>query len=306
MLEATLRRAQGDETGKSHSAMLKAYVQLFRLKPIPMIMLMVVFAHMYALNETGLPFQWIPLTVLVLTTGMANGATFALNQYYERHADAKMERTQDRPIPSGKILPRIALLAGLGVFALGLALQYVLINEMTALATFLCGGLYVWTYTPLKSRSTMSTLVGSLPGALLPFIGWYSVTQGVNLMILWMSIMIFLWQIPHTFVICYRYKDQYLAAGGKQLPFVAGEPASFRQSVWYTLINVPLIFVPFMFRISDGIYLGIAAVFTMGALVMVSRFYTLREGRSAKQFFRYMLAYLPILFVSMAINRVDL
>ena len=285
--------------------MTKAYIQLFRLKPIPMIMLMVVFAHMYALNETGLPFQWIPLIVLVLTTGIANAATFALNQYYERDGDARMERTQSRPIPAGLITPRTALISGLSVFALGLALQYVFINEATALATFLCGGLYVWTYTPLKSRSTMSTLIGSLPGALLPFIGWYSVTQGLDLMILWMSLMIFLWQIPHTFVICFRYKDQYLAAGGKQLPFVAGENASFRQSMWYTLINIPLIFVPFVFKVSGPIYLGIATLVTMGAIVMVTRFYSSRELASAKQFFRYMLIYLPVLFVSMAANRMD-
>lgn len=260
---------------------------------------------MFALNETGLPFQWIPLIILVLTTGLANGATFALNQYYEREADARMERTKSRPIPAGQISPHAALFSGLGVFALGLLLQYVLINEATAIATFLCGGLYVWTYTPLKSRSTMSTLIGSLPGALLPFIGWYSVTQGVDLMILWMSLMIFLWQIPHTFVICYRYKDQYLAAGGKQLPFVAGENASFRQSIWYTLINAPLIFVPFVFRVSGSIYLIIATLVTMGAVVMVSRHYSQRGERTARQFFRYMLLYLPVLFVSMAVNRVD-
>ncbi|MBT6231477.1 MAG: protoheme IX farnesyltransferase, partial [Candidatus Scalindua sp.] len=208
--------------------------------------------------------------------------------------------------PAGMISPKNALIAGLGVFALGLTLQYLLINEATALATFLCGGLYVWSYTPLKSRSSMSTLIGSLPGALLPFIGWYSVTQGVNLMILWMSLMVFLWQIPHTFVICYRYKDQYVAAGGKQLPFVAGEDASFRQSLWYTLINVPLIFMPYIFKLSGAIYLGIAILVTLGAIVMVTRFYGHRELATARQFFRYMLIYLPVLFVSMALDRVAL
>lgn len=271
-----------------------------------MIMLMVVFAHMYALSETGLPFQWIPVILLVLTTGLANGATFALNQYYEREGDARMERTQSRPIPSGQITPKAALWAGMVVFVAALVLQFLLINTATMLATFLTGALYVWTYTPLKSRSSLSTLIGSLPGALLPFIGWYSVTQGVDLMILWMALMIFLWQIPHTFVICYRYKDQYLAAGGKQLPFVAGERASFRQSLWYTLINAPLIFVPFVFQISGAIYLGIATLLTMGAIIMVTRFYSNRELVAAKQFFRYMLIYLPVLFVAMATNRIEL
>ncbi len=117
--------------------------------------------------------------------------------------------------------------------------------------------------------------------------------------------MIFLWQIPHTFVICFRYKDQYLVAGGKQLPFVAGEDVSFRQSMWYTVINIPLIFVPFIFKVSGEIYLVIATLLTMGAIVMATRFYSHREPATAKQFFRYMLSFLPIIFVSMASNRLD-
>jgi len=283
--------------------LIKAYIELFRLKPIPLIMSMVIFAHVYALRELGLVFEWGALILLVGSTGLANAATFALNQYYERQGDAKMERTQSRPIPSGRISPKLAFFAGLIVFIVALLIQYFFINPATMIATFLCGGLYVWTYTPLKSRSTMSTLIGSLPGALLPFIGWYSVAQGMNLMILWMSLMIYLWQIPHTLVICFRYKDQYLAAGGKQLPFVAGETASFRQIVWYTLINIPLIFVPFLFKISGGIYLSVAVLFTVFAIVFVSRFYSQRESRSAQQFFRYMLLYLPVLFISMATDR---
>ena len=177
-------------------------------------------------------------------------------------------------------------------------------NDATMIATFLCGGLYVWTYTPLKSRSNMSTLVGSLPGAILPFIGWFSVTPGFDLIIMWMALMIFLWQIPHTFVICFRYKDEYQAAGGKLLPFVAGENASFRQSIWYTLINIPLIFVPVMFKVSGNIYMMIASVFTVGAIAFVLLFNKYRDPKRSQQFFLYMLSYLPVLFVSMAIDRV--
>jgi len=283
--------------------MLKAYTELFRLKPIGLILSMVLFAHLFALRETGLSFQWIPVIILMATTGLANAASFALNQYYERDADAKMKRTNSRPIPSGRIAPKTALSAGLIMFVLAIILQLILINTSTALATFLCGALYVWTYTPLKSRSNLSTLIGSLPGALLPFIGWFSVTQGFDLMIMWMALMIFLWQIPHTMVICFRYKDEYQAAGGKQLPFVIGEPGAFRQSVWYTLINLPLIFVPILFKVSGGLYLSIAVVFTTAAIVLVSRFYMKREARSARLFFFYMLIYLPVLFVSMATDR---
>lgn len=281
-----------------------AYIQLFRLKPIPLIMTMVVFAHYYALRETGVEFQWLSLLILLGTTGMANGATFALNQYYERDVDAKMERTKTRPIPRGKISPGMAHVTGLSVFALSIGLQIIFINQATALATFLCGGIYVWSYTPLKSRSSLSTLIGSIPGALLPFIGWFSVTQGFNLMIMWMSLMIFLWQIPHTFVICFRYKDQYQAAGGKQLPFIAGETASFRQSVWYTLINIPLIFLPFFFKVSGGNYLLVSVLFTTLAIFFVIRFYRNREEGSAKRFFLYMLSYLPVLFIAMAVDRI--
>ncbi|MBT7221079.1 MAG: protoheme IX farnesyltransferase, partial [Alphaproteobacteria bacterium] len=242
--------------------MFKAYTELFRLKPIGLILSMVLFAHFFALGETGLEFNWTALLLLLGTTGIANAASFGLNQYYERDADAKMERTKNRPIPSGKILPKMAFVSSLGLFIVSIGLQYVLINGTTALATLLCGGIYIWTYTPLKSRSNLSTLVGSLPGALLPFIGWFSVTQGFNLVIVWMSLMIFLWQIPHTFVIIFRYNDEFASAGGKQLPFVIGEKAALRQSLWYTLYNIPLIFIPVLFKVSGGVYLFTAILAT--------------------------------------------
>lgn len=283
--------------------MIKAYIELFRLKPIPLILSMVLFSHIFALGETGLTFSWQLASILLLTTGVANAAVFALNQYYERDGDAKMERTKRRPIPSGLISPRRAFWLGLSLFFAAVFLQYLLINKDTAIATFLCGALYVWTYTPLKSRSNLSTLVGSLPGATLPFIGWYSVTQGVNLMILWMSVMIFLWQIPHTFVIVYRYKDEFLAAGGRQLPFVAGENASFRQSLLYTLVNIPLIFIPVVFRVSGGVYLSAAVLVTLVAVMFVYRFYNFRTSNTAEQFFYYMLSYLPLMFVFMAVDK---
>jgi len=285
--------------------MFKAYVELFRLKPIALILSMVLFAHMFALSETGLSFSWGFALLVLGTTALANAAAFALNQYYEHEADAKMERTKTRPIPAGLISPRAALTWGLSLFLLAIALQYFLINTSTALTTFLCGGLYVWTYTPLKSKSNISTLVGSLPGALLPFIGWFSVTQGVNLIIAWMSIMIFLWQIPHTFVIVYRYKDEFKAAGGMQLPFVAGENASFRQSLLYTLVNIPLVFIPVMFRVSGGVYISAALAFTALAVIFVLRFYKQRNNKTARQFFFYMLTYLPLVFVFMAADKIN-
>lgn len=284
--------------------MIQAYIQLFRLKPIGLIMSMVLFAHVYALNETGLTFRWGPAIILFLTTSLANAAVFALNQYYERDADAKMERTKNRPLPSGKIPARVALYAGTGLFFASIAAQIILINTNTAIATFICGALYVWTYTPLKNRSSLSTLIGSLPGATLPFIGWYSVTQGVDLMIIWMSIMIFLWQTPHTFAIVYRYKQQFEAAGGKQLELVAGEEASFRQTAWYTIVNFPLILIPAVFKISGDIYVGIAALFTIIATYFMVKFYKERSEGSAKRYFYFMLSYLPVLFVFMAWNRV--
>lgn len=267
-------------------------------------MSMVLFAHVYALNETGLTFHWGPAILLFLTTSLANAAVFALNQYYERDADAKMERTKDRPLPSGKIPARVALYAGTGLFFASIAAQFILINTNTAIATFICGALYVWTYTPLKNKSSLSTLIGSLPGATLPFIGWYSVTQGVDLMIIWMSIMIFLWQTPHTFAIVYRYRRQFEAAGGRQLELVAGEEASFRQTAWYTIVNFPLILIPAVFKISGDIYVGIAALFTIIATYFMVKFYKERSEGSAKRYFYFMLSYLPVLFVFMAWNRV--
>lgn len=283
--------------------MIRAYVELFRLKPIPLIVAMVMFAHYYALQETGLGFEWIPAILLFLTTGLANGAVFALNQYYEKDADARMVRTRTRPIPSGRINPKTAFRLGLSIFILSILLQAVLINSNTAMATFLCGAVYVWAYTPMKNRTGFSTLVGSLPGAILPFIGWYSVTQGTNLMIVWMSIMIFLWQTPHTFVIVFRHRREFESAGGKQMEIIAGEQASIRQSVWYTAANFPLILIPVVFNVSGSVYLTIAFALSALALIMSLLFYRQRTEQSAKRFFLFMLSYLPVLFVVMTVDR---
>lgn len=268
-------------------------------------MSMVLFAHVYALNQTGLSFSWGAAIILFFTTGVANAAVFALNQYYEREADAKMERTKSRPLPSGQISPGFALYSGLSLFILAVGSQVLLINFNTALATFICGALYVWTYTPLKNRSSLSTLIGSLPGATLPFIGWYSVTQGVDLMIIWMSTMIFLWQTPHTFAIVYRYKKQFEAAGGKQLELVAGEEASFRQTAWYTIVNFPLILIPAVFKVSGSAYVATATIFTIVATVLMLGFYKKRTEQTARRYFFFMLSYLPVLFVLMAWDRVS-
>ena len=116
--------------------------------------------------------------------------------------------------------------------------------------------------------------------------------------------MIFLWQIPHTFVIVFRYTDEFIATGGRQLQIVAGENVSFRQSLWYTWINIPLILVPFVFGISGPIYLTIAVLLTIVALYRATRFYIEREAQTAKNFFIYMLIYLPILFIAMVTNRI--
>ena len=146
--------------------MIKVDVELFRLKPIGLIMM--IFAHFYALRETGQSFSWLLLVILFLATSLTNAATFALNQYYECDSDAVMERSVARQISSGRIKPGVAMLAGFGVFVSSLILQAIFLNTTTMLVIFLCGGLYVWTDTPLKSRLTTSTLIGSLPGYILP------------------------------------------------------------------------------------------------------------------------------------------
>ncbi len=280
---------------------IKDLIELFRVKPILLLSTVIALGYWLGLSAES-EISWVHILVAVIAPCVAASGAFALNQFYEWKADAQMERTKARPIPSGRIHPQVAHLIGYTVFVGALILQWNVVSVYSAIATALCGLSYIWLYTPLKNWSVYSSLFGAIPGMLLPLIGWFSVQDDFSGMVVWMAVMLLVWQIPHTLTICYRHRVDYQNAGFKQLPFVHGNHAAFKQMVWWTIMKFPLVTIPFAFGDAGWGFL-IAAVFATGVMTyFVVRFSKNPNDSIAKRFFFVGLAYLPVLFISVILN----
>ena len=189
--------------------------------------------------------------IALLSSGIAT-----LNQYMERDLDRLMRRTADRPLPSGRLAPWEALCFGVGLTVLAEVYLAALVNPLSALlgVTVIAG--YLFAYTPLKTRSTFSTMVGAFPGAVPPLIGWAAArgTIGVEAWVLFA--ILFLWQFPHFLAIAWMYREDYGRAGILMLPVVEPEGrVTGQQIIVYTLMLLPVSLLPTMLGTSGRIYL---------------------------------------------------
>lgn len=176
----------------------------------------------YALGTVG-PLDWLRMTQTVLgTTFMAAGAS-TLNQYLERDADAHMRRTAARPLPSGVLSPAEALWFGAGLAVTGLIQLLLTTNLLAALLGAATCATYLGLYTPLKTRTTLSTLVGAFPGAVPPLIGWAAARGSLGPGAWVLFAVLFLWQFPHFHAIAWMYREDYGRAGIRMLPVVDPE-----------------------------------------------------------------------------------
>src|SRR4051794_2754634 len=199
--------------------------------------------------------------VLVGTALVAAGAS-ALNQLLERHTDSLMRRTEQRPLPAGRLSGAEALTFGLVLGAVGAAYLALLLHHWLPAAvaafTFLS---YVFVYTPLKRLTTLNTLVGAVPGALPPVIGWTAVRGTVGPEVLTLFVIVFLWQVPHFLAIAWIYRDDYARAGLCMLPVIDRRGAlSSRQMVSYCLALIPASLAPAVLGFVGPVYLFGAVV----------------------------------------------
>ncbi|WPJ96672.1 heme o synthase [Coraliomargarita algicola] len=153
------------------------------------------------------------LASLLIGTSLAAGGAAVLNQWLEREADAQMVRTKDRPIPSGQIAPYNALMFGTGLSVFGTYLLYAGANPLAGLLTAATIASYVLLYTPLKRLTTWNTLVGAIPGALPPLIGWAAAENTISTLGWILFAILFLWQMPHFFAIAWTYRKDYQQGG---------------------------------------------------------------------------------------------
>jgi heme o synthase len=243
------------------------------------------------------------ILVTLLATSALVGSANALNCYWERHSDRFMARTLHRPLPSGRMEPHVALLFGLGLAAVSLPALALGANPLTALLGLVALLSYVLVYTPLKAHSSTAMLVGAIPGALPPLMGWTAVTNQIDAGGYVLFSILFLWQIPHFIAIALFRKDEYAAAGLKSVPIERGEDSSRLQIVLYLVALVPMTLLPFQLHIAGGWYLAVAVLLGLGFLFLGARGFFQRLGRGwARQTFLFSLVYLAGLFAALMLD----
>ncbi len=267
-----------------------SYLEL--AKPRIAVLVLITVAVSAVLASGGFPNSLILLHTLLGTAIVAASAS-ALNQWIEQDSDALMARTADRPLPSGRLASREVLLLGLLGAIAGVAYLAVLVHWQAALFGLLTWTLYVWVYTPLKSRTTLNTVVGAVAGAMPVCIGWSAVGD-VDLACLTMFLLVYLWQFPHFMAIAWLYRKQYHQAGIWMLP--VADPQGHRtgaQAVAGAMALLPVSLMPMVLLPVASFYpLGVSLL-GLGQLSCATWFAHERSDRSARWLLRASLIYLP-------------
>ena len=290
-----------DRASLSLAAKLSAYADLTKPR-ITSLVVLTAAAGFCMGSATGIDYARLlnmAIGIALLSSGIAT-----LNQYLERDLDGLMRRTQERPLPSGRLLPLEAALFGISLSAIAIGYLAILINPLSALLGVATLASYLFVYTPLKSKTTLSTVLGAFPGAMPPFIGWVA-ARGVITLDAWVLFAIlFLWQFPHFLAIARMYRDDYARAGIKMLPVVEPEGrVTGQQIISYTLLLIPVSLLPALTGLAGSVYLVGAAILGLGFLYFSARAAFVRTAWQARQLLLASVIYLPVLFALMVLNR---
>ena len=240
----------------------------------------------------------------MLGTALVIGGANALNQWSERSLDALMHRTRSRPLPSGRLDPVSACRFGIALSMAGVVLLALAVNWLSALLAAVSWASYVLVYTPLKRRTPFCTLVGAVPGALPPIIGWASARGTLGVEAWTLFTILFLWQLPHFLALAVMFRDDYERAGFRMLTSLEpGGEITARQMVLYGLALLPVSLFPTLVGLAGRMYfysaMGLGSLF----LALAVRAAWDRSPQSARQLFLASVLYLPVLLSVLALNR---
>ncbi len=250
------------------------------------------------------PTDFVALMHAVLGTALAAGGAAALNQWWEHKFDAIMVRTQTRPIPSGRMSPREGFIVGTILGIGGVIYLAVAVNWISALLAAATIGIYLFAYTPLKRITTANTLVGAIPGALPPLIGWAAARNDLALPAWTLFAILFFWQLPHFFAIGWMYREDYVRAGFVMLSGKDEEgERTGRQSVFFTVLLLVASVTPIWSGIVSLVYLPIALSLGTLFLALAFRFQRQRNLPTARHLFVASITYLPLLLGALVLTK---
>lgn len=282
------------------AARLGDYVQLAR----PRIGVMVLVTAGLGMLLAGVTVDVSSIALMLVGTGLVTIGASALNQLVERRSDARMHRTENRPLPAGRLTSGEVLIVGglaslLGCVPLALLPSGPLAAAI-ALTTLL---LYVLVYTPAKRHTWLNTFIGAVPGAMPPLIGWAAARGTLTLEALPLFAMLFFWQVPHFLAIAWMYREDYRRAGLQMLPVIdpAGRRTS-RQMILHTLLLIAVSLWPLAYG-AGALYAVAAFSLGLGFLTLCARFTARRDVPAARVVLKASLVYLPGALLALLVDR---
>jgi protoheme IX farnesyltransferase len=278
--------------------LLADYIALTKPK-VQSLLLLTTVATMYV---AGTPS---PLLVALTCLGgyLSAGGAGAVNHYWDRDIDARMARTADRPIPSGRVSPVAALSFGIGLAAASVLLLGTTVNWLAAGLSFCGFAGYVGIYTIwLKRRTPQNIVIGGAAGAVPPLVGWAAVTGHVAPTAVFLFAIVFYWTPPHFWALSLLMKDEYAKVGVPMMPVVRGEGETRRQILIYTFLLYAVTQLPFCAGELGGVYLAASMALGLAFVYGSLRLYRLATRRAALQLYLFSLAYLALLFGAMVLD----
>ncbi len=250
------------------------------------------------------PMNFLALTNAVLGTAFAAAGAAALNQWWEHKFDAIMHRTRMRPIPAGRMRPREGLIIGTLLGLTGVVYLAFAVNFLSAFLAALTIVLYLFAYTPLKKITTANTLVGAIPGAIPPVIGWVAAGNTLDIGAASLFALLFVWQMPHFFALAWMYRADYARAGFRMM---SGDDEtglrSSSQSVLFCILLLIIAGLPTYLGLTTIVYLPIALALSGWFVAMAMRFHRERTPQNARALFLTSITYLPLLLAALVLTK---
>ena len=282
-------------------ARLSAYVEL--TKPRITFLIVLTSAAGFCLGSRG-ALNYLLFANAMISIGLLSSGIATLNQFIERDLDGLMRRTASRPLPTGRLAPLEAMWLGVLLTAGAETYLALFVNGLSAVLGLTVIAGYLFLYTPLKTRSTLSTAVGAFPGAMPPLIGWTAARGEIDVAAWVLFAILFLWQFPHFLAIAWMYREDYGRAGIRMLPVVEPEGrVTGQQIIAYSLMLVPVSLLPTVLGIS-GRFCFVTAL-ALGLLFLASgiRVALSKSNQHARQLLLASVFYLPLLFGVMVLDR---
>jgi heme o synthase len=303
-------RTVGETRAKKAVTPLQDVLTLFKIRVTSMVVLTGALGFFLAGRKTGTDVMTWKMVATLLGIGIVSAGAAALNQAIEWRTDLMMARTKDRPVPSGRMSQRTAIILGLIAVIAGCGLLLAMTNPLTAFLTLLTAAAYVLVYTPLKMITPVSTLVGAFPGAMPPVLGWTAITGVLDPESLALFAILFFWQFPHFLAIAWLYRDDYERAGIKMRPVV---DQTGRITLTEILANgvvlIPVSLAPVLLGLGHWPYVAAAVLLGLGYLAFGIRLAMLRlppsaasTKKHARQLLQASIIYLPLLVIALIVD----